>query len=208
MAGVDLTSVSRIILLHGASSAGKTTLSRAIQSELNEPFLHFASDHLAVGLPPRRDPTGPVARWSDMRPRFFDGFHRCIATLAAAGNDLIVEHVIEYPSWRVALAEMLNPFDVFLVGVHCTVDELERRERARGDRMIGEARSHVVNDGVHTLGPYDYEVETTQRDPSAMAEDLVVHWEHRSRSVLFGTASAASDAERRTGPSGDGPGSS
>ena len=39
----------RIILLHGASSAGKSTLSEAVQRALEEPFLCFSSDILAVG---------------------------------------------------------------------------------------------------------------------------------------------------------------
>jgi hypothetical protein len=35
------------------------------------------------------------AWWQQMRPRFFDGFHRCLPALATAGNDLIVERIIE-----------------------------------------------------------------------------------------------------------------
>jgi chloramphenicol 3-O phosphotransferase len=53
--------------------------------------------------------------------------------LAAAGNDLVVEHIIEFASWRRQLAELLATLDVFLVGVHCDVGELDRRERMRGD---------------------------------------------------------------------------
>jgi chloramphenicol 3-O-phosphotransferase len=34
----------------------------------------------------------------------FAGFHRCLPALAAAGNDLIVDHVIEYRRWRDDLA--------------------------------------------------------------------------------------------------------
>ena len=82
------TRTARIILLHGASSAGKSTLSRAIQQALDEPFLYFASDILAVGLPARRDPDGPFLWWGNVRPRFFAGFHASIAAFAAAGNDL------------------------------------------------------------------------------------------------------------------------
>jgi chloramphenicol 3-O phosphotransferase len=58
------------------------------------------------------------------------GFHRCLPALAAAGNDLIVEHVIEFPAWRAQLAELLSGFDVFLVGVHCGCgDPREVRQR-------------------------------------------------------------------------------
>ena len=92
----------RIIFLNGASSSGNSTLAKVMQEALPEPFLHVSSDHLAASgmLPARRDPEGPFAWWQQMRPRFFDGFHRCLPALAAAGNDLIVEHIIEFRAWR------------------------------------------------------------------------------------------------------------
>lgn len=175
----------RIILLHGASSSGKSTLSKALQSELDEPFLRFGSDDLAPGLPSRREPDGPFKWWGNVRPRFFEGFHRCIAALATAGNDLIVDHVIEFPQWRAELGALLHPFDVFLVGVHCSLEELERRERNRGDRWIGEGRSHIVDDGIHGFGPYDCEIDTTNRKPSDLALEVLACWRQRTASVLF-----------------------
>lgn len=175
----------RIILLHGASSAGKSTLAKSIQRTLDEPFLHFASDHLAVGLPERRERTGPFQWWGNARPRFFEGFHRCIASLAAAGNDLILDHVVELAEWRADLARMLQPFDVFLVGVHCSLDEIDRREQARGDRKAGEGRSHVEDDGIHGFGPYDLDVDTTARESADVAVDVVERWRRRTKSVLF-----------------------
>jgi chloramphenicol 3-O phosphotransferase len=135
----------RIIFLNGASSSGKSTLAKALQEALAVPFLHVSSDHLVVSgmLPARRDPDGPFAWWEQMRPRFFAGFHRCLPALAAAGNDLIVEHIIEFLPWRTELARLLDGLDVFLIGVHCDLAEIDRRERARGDRRIGEGRAHV-----------------------------------------------------------------
>lgn len=185
-----LRNAGRIILLNGASSSGKSTLSRAIQAALDEPFLHCSSDMLAVGLPKRRDPQGAFAWHASVRPRFFAGFHACVAALAGAGNDLLVEHVIEFPEWRAELGELLVPFDVFLVGVHCSIGELERRERERGDRRIGEGREHVEVDRIHEFGAYDLEVDTTARDPAAVAADVIRHWRGRSTSVLGETRRA------------------
>jgi chloramphenicol 3-O phosphotransferase len=177
--------VSRIILLHGASSSGKSTLSKALQESLDEPFIHLASDYLSLGLPARRDRKGPFRWWGNVRPRFFDGFQRSVAAFAEAGNDLIVDHIIEFPAWRSQLRELLRPFDVFLVGVLCELDEIDRRESTRGDRKVGEGRSHIEDDHIHDFGPYDHEVDTTRGEPSQLAASVLEHWRRRSPSVLF-----------------------
>jgi chloramphenicol 3-O phosphotransferase len=72
-----------------------------------------------------------------MRPRSFAGFRRCLPALAAAGDDLIVEHIIEFRACREDLARLLE----CLAGVHCDLAEVDRRERDRGDRRIGEGRA-------------------------------------------------------------------
>jgi chloramphenicol 3-O phosphotransferase len=171
----------RLIFLNGASSSGKSTLAKALQAEMDEPFLHVSSDQLLeAGLIPTRRNTGKFDWWRQMRPPFFAGSHACLPALAHAGNDLIVEHIIEFPSWRWQLTRLLAGLDVFLVGVHCSLDELERRERERGDRRIGEARSHVVDAGIHTFGPYDLEVDTTHGVSAALVESVLAGWRDRS----------------------------
>ena len=92
--------------------------------------------------------------------------------------------MIEFPQWRAELRDLLLPFDVFLVGVHCSLAEIDRRERERGDRRIGEGREHVEVDRIHEFGPYDFEVDTTDRDPAAVAVEVIRHWRGRSTSVL------------------------
>jgi chloramphenicol 3-O phosphotransferase len=171
----------RVIFLNGASSSGKSTLARALQEALAEPFLHVSSDHLVASgmLPVRRDPHGPFAWWEQVRPRFFAGFHRCLPALAAAGNDLIVEHIIEFRTWRTELALLLDGLDVFLIGVHCDLAEIDRRERARGDRRIGEGRTHVETDLIHSLGPYDLDIDTTDGITSGLIEDVLTAWQAR-----------------------------
>jgi len=103
---------------------------------------------------------------------------RCPA-LAWAGNDLIVEHIIEFASWRRDLAELLGGLDVYLIGVHCDPDEIDRREQDRGDRRIGEGRSHVETDRIHTFGPYDLEVDTTSGITAEQIGSILRAWRHR-----------------------------
>jgi chloramphenicol 3-O phosphotransferase len=182
-----------VILLNGASSSGKTTLARALQCALETPFLYFSSDQLVdAGVLPQLDrtvTTGPWA-WQTLRPRFFDGFHRATAALAAAGNPLIVEHVIELRSWYHDLLELLADCDVFYVGVECPLPELERRERERGDRSIGEGRLHLA-DGVHTWGPYDLRVDTSLSTVEDNARRIQRAFCERLPPGAFGSALAA-----------------
>lgn len=181
----------RIILLNGPSSSGKSTLARRVQAALDVPFLHLSSDQLVDGgaLPVRRDASGPFAWVGTMRPRFFDGFHRCIPAMASAGNDLIVDHIIEYPAWRAQLARMLAGYDVFLVGVHCALDELERRELARGDRRAGEGRAHLAENRIHDIAAYDLEVDTTSGATDQVAAAVITAWKaRRGPSALFDPA--------------------
>lgn len=150
-----------VILLNGASSAGKSTLARSLQSRLPAPFWHYSIDHLVSAdvLPRGRIDSGEFP-WPGMRQPFFEGFHNSIPALASAGNHLIVEHIVETQAWMHRLVRLLSGFDVFFVGLHCPLDELERRERARGNRRAGEARADV--EVTHSFGVYDFECSSTE----------------------------------------------
>ncbi len=174
-------------MLNGASSAGKSTLCRALQSALTEPFLYFALDLLLFSkdvVPRRPDPAGAFA-WAEQRPRLFDGYHRCVAAMAAAGNNLLVDYVLEEQANLDDLKRFLRPYDVFFVGVHCPLPELERRERERGDRRLGDARSDFER--VHRFGDYDFEVDSLLT-PESNAARMISAWQGRRRPGVFGTA--------------------
>ncbi len=169
----------RIIFLNGTSSAGKTTLAHALRDRLTESFCYYASDQLAdAGFRTIRRELRDVGQPGE-RSRFFDGFHRSIAAFAEAGNDLLVEHVVEEQSWADQLTAFLAHLDVFWIGVHAPLDVLERRERERGDRTVGEARYHLKT---HDFCRYDLEVSTTK--PLDETLDIIMTaWNSRSRQM-------------------------
>jgi chloramphenicol 3-O phosphotransferase len=179
----DSREPGKIILINGASSAGKSTLARSLQQQLPEPFLHLSFDHLreSNALPMARIRNGELD-WARMRPAVFDGFHRCLPAFARAGNNLIVDHIIEQDQWMADLVQLLAPFDVFFVGVHCPLPELERRERQRGDRRPGEAGRdfHIV----HRFTEYDLAIDATQPNEANVAR-LITAWQARSRPTAF-----------------------
>ena len=162
---------ARIIMLNGPSSVGKTTLVGELRPLLPDTFCYYASDQLAEeGF----RPTAPAARWHG-RETFFDGFHRSIAAFASAGLDVLVEHIVERASWHTDLNRLLLPFDVFWVGLFAPIEEIEQRERARGDRAIGEAREHLAT---HDHCSYDFTVGTTQ-PATAIAVQVAQAWHSR-----------------------------
>ena len=164
----------RIIFLNGTSSAGKSTLAKALRPKLEPQFHYYASDQLAnEDFRPLDKDVG--YRW---RQAFFDGFHRSIPAFAGVGIDLLVEHIVEEQSWSDNLDVLLAPFDVFWVGVHAPPAEIERRERLRGNRQIGEGLYHLKT---HSFCRYNIEIDSTlPLDQNVVS--IVTAWNHR-----FGT---------------------
>lgn len=152
--------MSQIIILHGASSSGKTTLARAVQQRTKAPFWHISIDHLRdTGvLPMQRFRTGEFD-WSDSRSAIFEGFHRSLAAYANAGNNLIVEHILDTPGWIETLKYSFAAHDVLFVALHCTIDVLRQRELARGNREIGSAVRDQQT--IHLGRVYDLELDAT-----------------------------------------------
>lgn len=168
----------KIIFLNGASSSGKSTLALALQEVLEEPFWHYSIDHFRdSNVIPWARIKGGEFDWKNMREPFFEGFHRCLPALAIAGNNLIVEHIIETQIWRNRIIHLLIEFDVFMIGIHCPLDELERREKERGDRAIGEAKKD--HETIHGLCKYDFEISSIEPLVSNV-QAVIAAWKQRN----------------------------
>ena len=166
----------RIIFLNGTSSSGKSTLAHALRDRLEEPFCYYASDQLAdSGFRTTKVAMRDLGQ-PDERQRFFDGFHRSIPAFAEAGNDLLVEHIIEQQGWADQLAKLLAHLDVFWIGVHAPKALLEKRERERGNREIGEALFHLKT---HSFCRYDIEIST--KEPLDLSVAAIIDaWKNRT----------------------------
>ncbi|ULH14147.1 chloramphenicol phosphotransferase CPT family protein (plasmid) [Deinococcus sp. KNUC1210] len=183
-----------IILLNGASSAGKSTLCRALQAQIDEPFLQYSLDFFMFGhevLPQRRHEGGAFA-WQALRPKVFEGFFACLPALAGAGNNLVVDFIVETPQQLRRLVHHLALFDVYYVGVHCPLPELERRERQRGDRGIGDARRDLET--VHSFSSYDFEIDSS-RAPDLAAARIIAAWKVRTSPGVFAALAASGTDE-------------
>lgn len=179
----DNSNPGKIIIINGPSSAGKTTLALALQNQFDIPFLRFSFDVFLENnvLPMERIRNGTIS-WDSMRPSVFEGFHQCLPALAAAGNNLVVDHIIETKAWLVNLIELLSAYDVYFVGLHCSLPELERRERQRGNRPSGEAR--IDFETVHSFASYDLELNSEESLEGNVAT-LIAAWNNRSKPSAF-----------------------
>ncbi|GLS34090.1 hypothetical protein GCM10007937_58030 [Mesorhizobium albiziae] len=121
-------------------------------------------------------------KWLEMREAFFDGFERSLVAYIQAGNSLIVEYIMETPEWMRRMVRLLQGYDVFFVGVRCSLAELERRELARGDRPIGDARRD--HHTIHEYCTYDAELDGMLL-PDVNAAKLISLWQTRQRPSAF-----------------------
>lgn len=168
--------VGSVIVVNGASSAGKSTLVSAAQPRMPRPFVAHGLDlYLFTAFLPR-DGEGVVRDWPTLRPRVLDGFHRSLRGFADAGVDVLCDVVLESQAQADAMDAALADLDAFWVGLHASPDILRRRELARGDRPVGDAERDLAT--VHSFHRYDLELDSA--DGSVVcAERLAVAWQGR-----------------------------
>jgi chloramphenicol 3-O phosphotransferase len=157
----------RIIFLNGTSSSGKSSIARELLEVLDEPYFHLPVDAFHAMRSRRTVAQDELRR---VLRRTWMGFHRAVAGMAAGGNNVVVDHIFS-ERWRLPdCLGLFVPEDVVLVGVHCSLQELERRERERGDRPPGQAARQF--DHVHAHGLYDIECDTTTSSAVECAQQI------------------------------------
>ena len=112
--------------------------------------------------------------------KLLSGMHHAVATLAALGNDVVVDHVLGYPPWLRECVALWRAFPVLFVGVECALPIVEARELARGDRsakgVVRWQHSRVHRHGDRAL-PYDLTVDTGVQSPRECAEMILAGWQ-------------------------------
>ncbi|MEV0649194.1 AAA family ATPase [Phytomonospora sp. NPDC050363] len=169
----------RVIWINGTSSAGKTTLTRAIQERADTPWLATGIDAFFASVP---EPWGggrggplsregfaydrsvseeghpvTVIRYGPAGRRMLRAMHAATAAMAESGNDVIVDELLLTPDLMGAWTEALGGVRVLWVGLHCPLPVLEARERERG-QVAGLARGHLGTVHAHGRG-YDLELD-------------------------------------------------
>jgi chloramphenicol 3-O phosphotransferase len=172
----------KVIILNGVGSVGKTSTIQALQAITARPMLHAAMDSFLAMVPESLfgHPDGLIfeagtdcgqpsvaIRSGPALGRAMRGMRHAIAAMAAQGNDLLVDEVIIGTEATDEYRTLLAPFEVRWVGLFASLEVLEQRERARGDRQIGLARWQYTR--VHRAIAYDLEIDTTATTPDENA---------------------------------------
>lgn len=177
--------MARVIVLNGVSSAGKSSLAKAMQLHSDSDWLHVSLDQFISMIPAERE----------MKPDWFvvqafgdDGspevsltngpngsqlmaaMRDFIRSAADRGLDIIVDDVCtqqEITDYRALLAS----HELAIVKVEVPLAVAEHRERSRGDRMIGLARNQWGR--IHEGIAYDLVVENGDGALEACAETIL-----------------------------------
>ena len=123
--------MTKIILLNGVGSVGKSSIAKALQTITTETFLHISMDAFMDMMPAAcfEHPDGVsfetiqedgkpsvVIRTGPVAERVFRGMRHAVAAMAAQRNNMILDEVLlegekrEYPA-------LLAPFELHMVGV-------------------------------------------------------------------------------------------
>jgi chloramphenicol 3-O phosphotransferase len=183
---------SRVVILNGASSFGKTTLATAFPDQragagdfwlligIDDVLSKIPSEWMSAGS--NRGPfategvrfemtqEGPVVRVGTVGRRMLRAYQAGVAASAHVGLNVIVDEVVidrtSWDDWTVALAGL----HVVWVGIRCSPDVVEERNRARGDRFAGLARAQTAT--VHRDATYEFEIDTTAQTPGDALSEL------------------------------------
>lgn len=164
-----------VVVLNGGSSAGKSSIARALQRLLPDPWLTFGVDTLVDALPPSGQaiafhPDGSITlgpRFRELEEAWMQG----VAAMVRAGARVILDEVfLGGGASQARWVKALDGLAVLWVGVRCDPEVAAAREAAREDRVTGMARKQAA--AVHQGVTYDLEVDTAATDPDACARTI------------------------------------
>jgi chloramphenicol 3-O phosphotransferase len=157
------------IVLNGTSSAGKTSIAKAIQRQAPTPVIHAQADTFFGMF------DWPAIVTDEQKKECFsvcvENFHANLCILATNPFLLVVDHVFEQHAWFEACQKALQHKNTYFIGIHCPLAILEERELARGDRGIGIAKGQF--DSVHLHKPYSLELDSSVATPDECASAIL-----------------------------------
>ena len=153
------------IVLHGPTSAGKTTLAKALQAISPVPAFHISLDAF-VTMSNRRDMRSDEER-AEAYKLHCENLRSTLTRIAQTEFDIILDLVLRDEAELQACLKALSPRATYIIGVSAPSNVLEARERARSDRASGIAKEQAA-DPVYKRR-YDLMIDTSMTTPEAGA---------------------------------------
>jgi len=172
----------KIIILNGASSSGKTTLAKALQDRMDDlTYILSLDDFLTmIGLKKYEESI-------QNRINLYETMQYTIQLLSDRGRNVIVDTVYLDGEYDTAVLKgfacLLISNPVLFLRIECEVQELERRERQRGDRPIGQAK--YQSEHMHGYNIYDAIIDTSKSDLDVCIEQILVMLDRQNEWVAF-----------------------
>ncbi len=174
---------TKAIFLHGTGSIGKTSIAKALQECLDEPYLHVGFDLFVPMMPApyvlegrraqegirfKNDESGkPVFQIGPVGKHFLSGITHAISALAKQGNNIIIDEILVDEKYKEYL-QALEFCSHVHVGLYASIEIIEKREKERGDRLPGQARPDYEK--VHIGKKYDIKIDTGIQSPQECAD--------------------------------------
>ena len=154
-----------IIVLHGPTSAGKSSLASALQNLAPVPAFHVALDAF-VTMSRRRDMRSP----EEVRKAYHlhcENLRSVLARVVETEFEIIVDLVLRDEAELQETFRVLSRRPMYLVSVQAPLEVLEERERQREDRGNGMAREQYENPAFRRN--YDLVIDTSKHSSESGA---------------------------------------
>jgi chloramphenicol 3-O phosphotransferase len=180
----------RLIILNGASSAGKTSLAQAFQELAPECWMHLGIDTFWYAIPQSQLDMQRVRpeyhtwdvvveddglEWFSLTPgplleKAMHARYLAIRVYLDEGINVIADDLIWTRDWLIDFLRIYQGYQVWLVGVHVSDEEGARREVQRGNRIAGASRGSAR--AAHAHLEYDFDIDTTDGLMPELAREL------------------------------------
>jgi len=155
------------IVLHGTTSAGKSSIAKALQDAADVPTFHISLDAF-VEMSRRRDMRSETELRQALKLHH-QNLQETLRRVASSPFDIVLDLVLRDATEFDACLDALSARPTFVIGVCCPLDVLEERERHRSDRANGMARSQFGHPA------YDRNYDMTLDTSAISAEQAAQH---------------------------------
>lgn len=160
------------IVLHGPTSAGKSSIASSLQDSALIPAFHVTLDAF-VTMSRQRDMRSPDEQQAAYRLHC-ENLRSTLRRLLYTDFEIVLDTVLRDEAEFQACLDILSARPLYLVGVSASLSTLEQREREREDRGMGMAREQ--HDHPAFSRAYDLVIDTsfcTATEGAAAIRDFI-----------------------------------